>query len=56
MPERNGKRKLVRDGEPSQRTEQGLDIPIPKANDFEEALKRATQRGRGKREKPSRSG
>ncbi len=53
MPERNGKRKLVQPGEPSQRTKAGLEIPIPKADDFEAALKRASRKGRGKREKPS---
>ncbi len=56
MAKQNGKRPLVREGEPSQRTKAGLEIPIPKASDFEEALKRASKRGRGKREKPSRSG
>jgi hypothetical protein len=52
MPTRNGKRPLVQPGEPTQRTKQGLDIPIPKREDFEEALKRASRKGRGKREKP----
>jgi hypothetical protein len=56
MPTKNGKRPLVREGESSQRTRQGLDIPIPKRDEFEEALKRVSRRGRGKREKPSRSG
>ena len=53
MPQRNGKRPLVREGEPSQRTRQGLEIPIPKREDFEEALRKVAKRGRGKREKPS---
>lgn len=53
MAAKNGKRPLVREGEPSQRTKAGLDIPIPKHDDFEEALKRVSRRGRGKREKPS---
>jgi hypothetical protein len=56
MPKRNGKRPLTREGEPSQRTKAGLEIPILTASDFEEALKRASKRGRGKREKPSQSG
>jgi hypothetical protein len=55
MPSRNGKRKLVQPGEPSQRTKTGLDIPIPTREDFERALKRVSKKGRGKREKPSRS-
>jgi hypothetical protein len=52
----NGKRPLTREGEPTQKTKKGLEIPIPKRADFEEALKRASRKGRGKREKPSRSG
>jgi hypothetical protein len=53
MPRGNGKRPLVREGEPSQRTKQGLEIPIPKREDFEDALRKVSRRGRGKREKPS---
>ena len=30
MPEKNGRRKLVREDEPSQETETGLEIPVPK--------------------------
>ncbi len=57
MPAKNGTRRpLVREGEPSQKTKQGLEIPIPKRTDFEEALKRVARRGPGKREKPSQSG
>ncbi len=54
MAERsNGKRPLVREGEPSQRTRKGLEIPIPKREDVEDALRKVARRGRGKREKPS---
>ncbi len=53
MPGKDGKRPLVREGEPSQRTKRGLDIPIPKREDFEDALRKVAKRGRGKREKPS---
>jgi hypothetical protein len=56
MANKNGKRPLVREGEPSQRTKAGLDIPIPKQDDIDEALKRVARKGPGKREKPSRSG
>jgi hypothetical protein len=56
MDKGNGKRPIVSKGEPTQRTKQGLEIPIPTSADLEEALKRVSKRGRGKREKPSRSG
>jgi hypothetical protein len=57
MPTRNGKRKLVQPGEPSQRTKQGLEIPVPTADQVEDALRKAaTRQGPGKRAKPSRSG
>jgi hypothetical protein len=57
MSEKNGKRPILREGEPSQRTKAGLDIPIPKRDDIDEALSRvAGRKGPGKREKPSRSG
>jgi hypothetical protein len=56
MPTRNGKRPIIREGEPSQKTEKGLEIPIPTAAQFEDALKRVSRKGRGKREKPSKSG
>jgi hypothetical protein len=54
MPKGNGKRPLVREGEPSQKTKKGLEIPIPKAEDFERLLrkaakKRSSERGQGKR-------
>lgn len=42
MPERKRKpRPLVRPGEPSQTTEQGLEIPIVKTEDFERLLRKA---------------
>ena len=41
MPARNGKRPLVREGEPTQRTEKGLEIPIVKTEDFERLLRKA---------------
>ena len=49
MPKRNGKR-LVRDDEPSQKTKTGLEIPIPKSEDFDRLLKKtATKRKSRKR-------
>lgn len=51
MPRENGKRPLVQPGEPTQRTKAGLEIPVPTRDAFEEALKRASKRGRGKRQK-----
>lgn len=41
MAEKNGRRKLVQPGEPSQTTKQGLDIPVPKTEDFDRLLKKA---------------
>ncbi len=56
MPERNGKRKLVQPGEPTQRTKQGFEIPVPTRDAIEDALRKAaTRQGPGKRAKPSRS-
>src|SRR5215210_2695696 len=37
------KRSLVRDGEPSQKTPKGLEIPIPTQGDFLRLLDKATQ-------------
>ncbi len=53
-----GKRskRLVREGEPSQRTEKGLEIPIPERGEFFGALDKASKKNSGaKPEKPSRS-
>jgi hypothetical protein len=44
----NGKRPLVREGEPRQRTKGGLEIPIPKTEDFDRLLKRAARKRRTK--------
>ena len=52
MPKRNGKRPLVREGEPSQETEQGLEIPIPERRDVFDLLDKAAK----KREKDEPSG
>jgi hypothetical protein len=41
MPKRNGKRSLVREGEPSQKTKKGLEIPIPKTEDLDRLLRKA---------------
>ena len=49
------RRRLVRDDEPSQRTEKGLEIPIPERRQFFDALDKATKK-RSDRENPSRSG
>ena len=41
-----GKRnkRLTREGEPSQKTDKGLEIPIPKADEFFGLLKRAVRK------------
>lgn len=45
------KRPLIREGEPSQRTKTGLEIPIVKTEDFERLLRKAATKGPGKRSK-----
>ena len=50
MPKRNGKRPLVREGEASQRTKQGLEIPIVKTEDFDRLLRKVAKK-RGSRPK-----
>ncbi len=54
MPERNGKRKLEQPSELSQTTKQGLEIPVPKTEDFDRPLKRAARK-RDRREGTSQS-
>ncbi len=41
MPNRNGRRPLVREGERKQKTEKGLEIPVPKTEDFNRLLSKA---------------
>jgi hypothetical protein len=41
MPNKNGRKPLVREGEPKQRTRKGLEIPIPKSEDFDRLLRKA---------------
>jgi hypothetical protein len=49
-------RRLVREGEPSQKTDRGLEIPIPERSEFFGALDKASKKNsEAKREKPSRS-
>ena len=52
MADKHDKRSLAREGEPSQKTEKGLEIPIPKTDEFFGLLKKATRKAT--REKPSR--
>jgi hypothetical protein len=51
MPAKNGKRPLVREGEPKQKSKTGLEIPVPKREEFFGLLDKAASRP----EKPSRS-
>ena len=53
MPDKRDKRSLAREGEPSQKTEKGLEIPVPTREDFFGALKKAAKKSPGK---SSRSG
>jgi hypothetical protein len=50
-----GNRRLVREGEPSQETEKGLEIPVPKREQFFGDLDKASKK-RVRRENPSQSG
>jgi hypothetical protein len=49
------RRRLVREGEPSQKTDKGLEIPVPKRDEFFDALNKASKKN-SDQEKPSRSG
>ncbi len=61
MPKRNGKRPLVREGEPTQKTKTGLEIPVPTREEFFGLLDKAASRqapaaeprSRTRRRKPS---
>jgi hypothetical protein len=44
MPKRNGKRPLVREGEPRQRTKEGVEIPIPTRKDVFDLLDKAARK------------
>jgi len=44
MPQRNGRKPLVRGGEPSQKTKTGLEIPVPKTEDFDRLLRKAARK------------
>ena len=48
-------RRLVREDEPSQKTDKGLEIPIPKREQFFDALDKASKKENSGRGKPSRS-
>ena len=48
------RKRLVREGEPSQKTDKGLEIPVPKRDEFFDALDKASRKKRD-RGKPSRS-
>jgi hypothetical protein len=61
MPAKNGKRPLTREGEPSQKTKTGLEIPVPTRDEFFGLLDKAAKkkdrgaepRSRSPRRKPS---
>ena len=55
MADKHKKRSLAREGEPSQKTEKGLEIPVPKAEEFFGLLKKATRKA-AREDKPSRPG
>jgi hypothetical protein len=55
MANRNSRR-LVREGEPSQKTDKGLEITVPKRDQFFDALDKASKNKHSGRKKPSQSG
>ena len=55
MADKRKKRPLVREGEPSQKTEKGLEIPVPTKDEFFGLLDKATKK-KESRGKPSQSG
>ena len=54
MADSKRSKRLTREGEPSQKTEKGLEIPIPKRDEFFDALDKAAKKN-SRREKPSQS-
>jgi hypothetical protein len=59
MADKRDKRSLAREGEPSQKTDKGLEIPVPEAEEFFGLLDKATKKPQKKpraesQEKPSR--
>ncbi len=61
MANRRSSKRLTREGEPSQKTEKGLEIPVPSRREFFGALKKAakknldSRRGRDSEPGPSQS-
>ena len=53
MPTKNGKRQLVQPGDKKQKTKQGLEIPVPKTEDFDRLLRKAATKRAP--DEPSRS-
>ena len=43
MSDKRKKRSLIREGEPSEKTEKGLEVPIPTRGDFFDNLKKAAK-------------
>jgi hypothetical protein len=50
MADKRNKPSLAREGEPSQETEKGLEIPVPKRGEFFDALAKASIEELGSRE------
>ncbi len=44
MPKNNGRKPLVREGERSQKTKTGLEIPVPKTESFNRLLRKAAKK------------
>jgi hypothetical protein len=51
MPSKNGQRDTKRKGERSQKTKTGLEIPVPKTEDFDRLLGKAATKRPKKRPK-----
>ena len=55
MPTKNGRKPLTRKGEPTQKTDEGVEIPVPKRGDVMDLLgKAATKREPSRSEKGKR--
>ena len=52
MVDKRKKQPLVREGEPSEKTEKGLEVPIPTREDFFENLKKVAKAPLANRRRP----
>jgi hypothetical protein len=55
MPNKNGRKPLVREGEPKQETDTGLEIPVPEKSEVMDLFGRAAKKKAGPTQKKRRS-